>query len=196
MDFVEWTNITIHREYTVSNDEFETAVSCCLKLFFKVFHVSVSITEALSFTKTYTIDDRCVVQCVRDDSIFCCQKWFEYTTISIETCCIEDSIFSAEEVCDSLFKVFMAILSTADETYRRHTIAAFVHSSFSSFDKSWVVSQTKVVICTEVQYLFACNSDFCTLWRTNQTFAFIKACFFNSIELGCEMLLKFVVHDN
>ena len=53
----------------------------------------------------------------------------------------------------------MYILSSADETYRRHTVSTTVHHLLCTFDQAGMVRQSKVVVGTEIQYFLAFNSD-------------------------------------
>ena len=111
------SSVTIHREYTISNDDAEALCLSLLQALLELCHVCVSIAVALCLTKTYTVDDRCVVEGVRDDSILSCEQRLEYTTVSIEASSVEDSILSAEVVSDSLLQLLVNILAAADETY-------------------------------------------------------------------------------
>ena len=116
-NLIEWSGITIHREYTVGNDDTEALSLSLLQALLQLCHVGISIAVALSLAKTHTVDDRCVVQSVRDDSILGSEQRLEYTTISIEASSVEDSILSAEVVSDSLLKLLVHILAAADEAY-------------------------------------------------------------------------------
>ena len=50
--------------------------------------IAVSYTHLFRFAKTYAVDDRSMVQRVRDDGVFFAEKRFEHTSVGIETGCI------------------------------------------------------------------------------------------------------------
>ena len=69
-DFVHLGNISVHREHSIGNDDPVTLSLRNLQLLFEVSHVGVFVSVAYGFTKTNTVNDRSVVQFIRDDGIF------------------------------------------------------------------------------------------------------------------------------
>ena len=77
----------------------------------------------------------------------------------------------------------MRVLSTADETYGSHAVAACVHAVFGRLDEFGVIGQTKVVVRTEVNhFLTAFDSDTGGLRRDDHAFVFIETCLANVSE--------------
>ena len=66
------------------------------ELFFKVFHVCVGITITYCFAEPYAVDDGCVVERVGDDGILVREERFEYASVRIEACGVEDGVLRTE----------------------------------------------------------------------------------------------------
>ena len=154
-NLVHRSNVAVHRENTIGNNNAETLSLCFLQTFLQFFHVSISVTVTFSLAEANTVYNRGMVQCVRDDSVFFVEQCAEYTAVSIETSCVEDSIFCFEVIGNGSFKFLMNVLCSADKTYRRHTEATLVHHFLRAFYKAWVVRQAEIVVSAEVQYLLS-----------------------------------------
>ena len=155
VDLIKRTDVAIHGEDTVGSDDTETLRLRFLQLLLEVGHVSVGIAVTHGFAQTHAVDDRGVVECIGDDRILFGEQRFEQTSVGIKARSIEDGIFRAEEVGDDALELLVGILRTADETYRRHAVAASVHAVFGGLDQFGVVGKTEVVVGTEVDNLLS-----------------------------------------
>ena len=194
-NLVHRSYVTVHREYTVGYNDTEALLLCFFELLLEVCHISSSVTIANSFAQTHTVDNRSVVQSIRDDSVLGAQQRLEYTTISIETSSVEDGVLGAEVVRNSFFELFVNVLCTADEAYRRHTETTAVHSVFCSLNQTGVVRQTEVVVSAEVEHSFATYLDVGALLAFDNTLGFVKAGFADVGQLLLEMFFNFTVHS-
>ena len=141
-NLIQWSHITIHREYTICSNN---AVTLCLRFLqttFQVSHISISVTIAFCLTQTYTIYNRCMIQRIWNNSVFFCKQRFEQTTVSIKTSCIKYSIFCFKIIRNGSFQLFVQILSPTDKAYGRHTEAMCIHCLFGSIDQTLVIWQT------------------------------------------------------
>ena len=176
---------TVHGEYTVSSNQFDSC-ACLVSLFqfsFEVFHVVVFVSESLSFAETYTIDDGSMVEFVTDNSVVSCQDCFEQTAVCIEAGGVQNGVICAQEVGDLLLELFMNILCTADETYGSNTVTSFIVCSLSSVNQSLVVAKAKVVVSTHVDNGSAVfQLYFCALWRYERELTFEKASCFDIFD--------------
>ena len=89
-----------------------------MKATLKVGHISIGIAITLSLTEAYAIDDRGVVQCVRNDGILIGEERLEYTTISVEAGSVEDCVLGLEVVRDGSLEFLVKVLCAANEAYR------------------------------------------------------------------------------
>ena len=120
-----------------------------------------------------------MVQRVRDDGVLLRKERLKDTTVRIKAGCVEDSVLCAEVVGNSLFKGFVDILATADETHRRHTETALVHSALCGLNQARVVRESEVVVGAEVQTLLLGYLNSGTLWRTDYSLGLIKTGLFD-----------------
>jgi hypothetical protein len=140
---------------------------------FQLLHVVVGIAETLRFTQTYAVDDRGMVQGIGNNRIFRAQQSFEQTAVGIETGGIQDRIFHTEELSEFLFKLLVAVLRTADKTYRGHAEAVAVHPRFRGGNQFRMVGQTQVVIGAEVNDMASIrHGDISLLGRRDNAFFF------------------------
>ena len=109
-NLVHRSHVAIHREYTISYDDAETLFLSLLQAALEVGHIGIGVAITLCLTKTYTVNDRSVVECVRDDGILIGEEGFEYTAIGIEASCIEDGVLGLEVVRDGCFELFVEVL--------------------------------------------------------------------------------------
>ena len=84
VDLIERTNIAVHREHTVGRNDTETLCLCLLELCLEIRHVAIRITIAHRLTETHAIDDRRMVEGIRDDRILLRQQRFKQTTVRIK----------------------------------------------------------------------------------------------------------------
>ena len=187
--------IAVHREYAVSTDDAETLCLCFLQTLLEFFHIGIGVTISLGLAETYTVDDRGVVECIRDDSVLVGQERSEQTSVSVEACSIQDGIFGLEIVRDSSLQLFVNVLGSADEANRRHAESATVHHFLGTLDKAWVIRQAKIVVGAEVEHLFALNLNGSLLWAFDDTLFFVETCLFEIFQCCAEMILDFSVHD-
>ena len=68
-DLIQLRNRPIHAERTVGHNDPAPRPLCRLQLGFEVGHRIVLVAETLRLTKPYPIDNRCMIQLVRDDRI-------------------------------------------------------------------------------------------------------------------------------
>ena len=173
---------TVHGEYAVGSNQFDSCASfvSLFELRLEVCHVVVFVTESLCFAQTNTVDDGSMVELIADNCVFRSQDGLEETAVCIEAGGVEDGVIGAEEAGDLLLKLFVDILSTADETNGSNAVASLIVGSLSSVDQSLVVAQTEVVVCTHIDYGSAVlELNLCALWRYDRNLAFEKACCFN-----------------
>lgn len=90
---------------------------CFFQMCFQFLYIVVGIAIAFSFVQMYIINNRCVVQCVGDNGVFCIQQCFKQFIVSIKVGRVENCIFYFQECCQFLFKFFMVVLSVVNKMY-------------------------------------------------------------------------------
>ena len=152
VDLIERTYVSIHGEDTVGCDDTEPLCLSLLEFGFEVRHVTVRITVAHSLAQTHAVDDRGMVEGIRDDRILFGEQRFEQTAVGIEASGIEDGIFGSEEIRDDTLEFFVGVLCTTNETHRCHTVTTCIHAVLGCLDEFRVVRQAEVVVGTEVDH--------------------------------------------
>ncbi|MPM29646.1 hypothetical protein SDC9_76186 [bioreactor metagenome] len=100
-DFFQYCDITVHAENTIGSNHYEAAAffSCFFQTTFQTFsilsgcriqflniaHVAVFVCPALSFAKTYPIDDGSMIQSVADNGVVFAKQWFKNGPIGVKT---------------------------------------------------------------------------------------------------------------
>ena len=152
-------------------------------MFLQLCHIHMFVSESFRLIKSYSINNWGVIESVTDDCIFRSKDSFEETSVGIESTWEKDTILNFIIVSDNLFQFFMDILGAANKPYRTHSKSVSIESFFGSFDESGMIGKSKIIISTEVQYLFAISSNKRRLrWRNNSLF-FISAWLFNRLDL-------------
>ena len=195
-DLVHRSHVAVHREDTVGHDDAEALRLSLLQTLLQLGHIGVGIAVALRLAQTHAIDDRSVVQRVRNDSVLLGQQGLEHTAVSVETSCIEDRVLGAKVLSNSCFELLVNILCAANKTHRRHTETVRVHRFFRRLDQARIVRKAQIVVGAEVQYLLVGHGDLGTLRRCDDALRFIKTRLANLGEGLLKMLFDFTVHSS
>ena len=196
VDLIQRTDITVHREDTIGSDDTEALCLRFLELLLEIRHVTVGITVTHRLAKTHTVDDRRMVERIRDNRILFRQQWFKKSSVRIKTSGIKDRVFRSEEIGDDAFKFLVGVLRAADKTHRSHTITARIHTGFRRLDKLFVISESKVVVRTEVDDFLSAFYGYAGRLRSNDhALVLIKSCFANLIQRFLQVLLKILIHS-
>jgi hypothetical protein len=83
-DLVQRRKVTVHREDAVGDNEPAPGAAGGLKLHLEVCHVPVEIAQAFCFAQPNAVDDRRVVERVRDDHVLCAEQHLEHAAIGVE----------------------------------------------------------------------------------------------------------------
>ena len=83
-DLVHRSHVAVHREHTIGADDAETLGLSLLQALLQLFHVGVGVAVALCLAQTHAVDDRSVVECVRDDCVLVGEERAEQAAVGIE----------------------------------------------------------------------------------------------------------------
>ena len=84
-DLRKLSQVALHREYTINNDELNGIVRKILENTLEVFHIVVLIVKLCSKRETTTINDRCVVAVITDDIIVSSYNHCQHALVYRET---------------------------------------------------------------------------------------------------------------
>ena len=74
------------------------------------FHILVFVSELFSFAQPYSVNYRCMVQLITQDSVIWGQQYLKKACIGIKTTDVKNGILSVVKFCDFMLKVFMNVL--------------------------------------------------------------------------------------
>ena len=83
-DFVKLGIVPVHAEHTVGGDHPCFRTGGFFKTFFQGLHVSMGITEPGRLAQTDAVDNRGMIQGIRDYRVFFAEQCFKKTGIGIE----------------------------------------------------------------------------------------------------------------
>ena len=164
----------VHRENAIGGDQHVASASFArfFQTRFQLLHIVVGIAETLRFTQAHAVDDRRMVQRIRDNSVFRPQQRFKQAAVGIKARGVENRVFHTEEIRQFFLKLLMRVLGTADEAHRGHPEAVAVHAGFRRGDQFRVVRQAQIVVGAEVNDVAVADGDVRLLSRSNDTFFF------------------------
>jgi hypothetical protein len=98
-DLVELGDGAVHREGAVGDDDLVALAGFGggLQLDFQVGHVVVGVAVARGLAQADAVDDRGVVQGVRDDGVVLVEQRLEHAAVGVEGRRVQDRVFGAEE---------------------------------------------------------------------------------------------------
>ena len=194
-DFLHRGHVAVHREHTIGADQAETLCLSLLQAFLQFGHVGVGIAVTLGLAQAHAVDDRCVVEGIRDDGILFVENRTEKTTVGIEAGRIENGVFGVEIFRDGFLQLLVDVLGTADEAHRRHAEAALVHHVLGTFNQTAVVGQAEVVVGAEVQHFFPLHLDGGALGTLDNSFFLVKPGTLQFVKSVAQVFFHFSVHN-
>ena len=184
VDLIKRSDVTVHGEDTISDDDSEAAVLSILELLLENLHVHVLVPHSARFAKSDSINDTCVVELVRDDSILWGEAGLEEASVGVEATWVQNRIIKLVEVRDATLEILMDVLGTANEPYRGHAETVSSQSVFGGLDDSRMVRESQVVIGTEVEDALTVGFDLHILSTGNHSFGLVGTHFLHAIKLG------------
>mmetsp|Transcript_15771 Transcript_15771/g.61620 ORF Transcript_15771/g.61620 Transcript_15771/m.61620 type:complete len:316 (-) Transcript_15771:157-1104(-) len=153
-DRVERRHVAVHREDAVRGHHlYARAVRVrLLQLGLEVGEVHVLVAVALGLAEAHAVDDRRVVQLVRQDRVFRRQQGLEEACVGVEAAGIENAVLLAVEARHLSLQLLVDVLRAADEAHRAEAIAARVQRLLGSRLQPLVVRQAQVVVGAEVEH--------------------------------------------
>ena len=193
-DLVQRSGIAVHREDPVGADHAEALRLRTFEAILQRLHVGIGVAVTHRLREPHAVDDRGVVQRIRDDGVLLREERFENAAVGVEAGGVENRVLRAEIIGDRTFQLLVNILAAADEPHRRHAETPFVHGPFGRFDQAFVVRKTQIVVGAEIQHGAARDFDLGTLRRGDHPFGLIQSRRLDISEFPLEIFLDFPVH--
>ena len=102
---------------------------------FEVLHVEMLVPVAFGLAEANPVDDRSVVQRIRNHCVLVSCQAFEEAPIRIKAAWIENRILCPVEVAQFLLQVLVDILGPADKSHWSHSASTNIHYFLSCFDR-------------------------------------------------------------
>ena len=193
-DLVQRSGVAVHREDPVGADHAEALRLRTFEAILQRLHVGIGVAVAHRLREPHAVDDRGVVQRIRDDGVLLREERLENAAVGVEAGSVENRVLRAEIIGDRTFQLLVNILAAADEPHRRHAETPLVHGPFGRFDQAFVVRKTQIVVGAEIQHGAARDFDLGTLRRGDHPFGLIQSRRLDISEFPLEIFLDFPVH--
>src|SRR5690606_21333972 len=100
----------------------------------------------------HAVDDRSMVQFVRDDRVLFSEQWFKDAAIGIKGSGIQNGIFHSQKGGKLLLQLFVDLLGATDKAYAAHTIPPLIKGALRSFPYAGMGREAQIVVGTEIQH--------------------------------------------
>lgn len=184
VDLVKRSDVAIHREHTIGDNDTKTAVLGLLEHLLKNLHVEMLVAKTACLAKTDSVNNASMVQLVRDNGIFGGQRRLEEASIRVEATRVKDSIVELVEVSNFTFEFLVDVLRATDEANGRHSEAMSVHDVLSSLDNSGMVGESEVIVGAEVDHTLSVGVDNHILGTRDHTLRLVSACLLHHVDLS------------
>jgi hypothetical protein len=160
----------------------------------ELVHVAVGVALALGPAEADPVDDRGVVERVRDDHVGIVEERLEETAVGVEAGCVEHRVVHAEERGDGRLEIFVDGLGAADEAHAREPQAPAGEALLRGPHQGRVVGEPEVVVGAEVEDLMAAHRDVGALRTLDDPLALPEPGLADGIELAAQPRLDRSVH--
>jgi len=140
----------------------------------ELVHVAVRVTESLGLAQPDAVDDRRVVELVRDDRVLVVEQRLEEAAVGVEAGAEENRVVGAEKRREPLFELAVERLRSADEAHRRHPVAPAVEGLVRGLDHRRMARKAEVVVGAQVQELASIDADVRALRRAHHMLGLVE----------------------
>src|SRR6201987_101077 len=119
----------------------------------QLIHVAVRVAQPLRLAEADPVDDRRVVELIRDDRVLLGEQRLEEAAVGVEARAEENRVVGAQELREPLLELAVERLCPADEADRGHAVAPAVERVASGCHDRGMVREPEVVVRAEVEQL-------------------------------------------
>uniref|UniRef100_A0A831TD92 Sodium:proton antiporter n=1 Tax=Thermorudis peleae TaxID=1382356 RepID=A0A831TD92_9BACT len=160
-DVLQPGDIAVHRKRAVGgDDDVARAVGPGLfELGLQIVHVGGGEAIAFGLAQPHPVDDRGMVQGVRDDRVLRPEQRFEDAAVGVEGGGEQDGVLEAQIVGGGPLQLLVNLQCAADEADRGRARAPFFLGLDAGLGDALVASKTQIVVGTEVQDVASADLD-------------------------------------
>ena len=169
----------VHRKRAVGGDDQRARafVARGLQFGFQIVHVARGKAIALGLAQPYAVDDRGVVQRIRNDGVVLAEQRFEHAAVGVEASGEQDAVFVAQIFRNRPFQLLVDHLRAADEAHARQPAAPFARGLGRRLGDARIARKPEIIVGAEIESgfqraTFAHDPDVGPLGRGDDTFGF------------------------
>ena len=188
-------DVPVHREDAVGRDHPRVGAGRLAEARVELVEIAVRVAQPCCLAEPDPVDDRGMVERVRDDGVVGPEQRLEQAPVGVEAGAEEDRVLGAEERRQPLLELLVQRLCAADEPHRGHPEAPALERVARSLDHGRMVGETEVVVGAEVEQApHPLHLDVRRLRRLEDELALVEPCLPQLVELLDELLLQRSVH--
>src|SRR5690606_13498388 len=130
----------------VGHDEAESGVDRLAQAQLEVGGVIVAVAEPPRLAQADAVDDRRMVQLVREDGVLGSEQGLEDSAVRVPAAGIEDGVLGSEELREPPLELPMNVLGAADEPDAGHAVAPLVEPGMGGLADLGMLRETEVVV--------------------------------------------------
>ena len=154
-------DIPVHGKHTVGNDEHLVVIRAALFQYaLQVLHIAVAKHRFLGFGKTATVNNRGMVEFIRNDEIAFIHCRLDSSGIAVKSRLIDNNGFLFLELGKQFFQFFMQQQVTVDGTHRAGTDAVFANRFDGGLFQAWMIGKAQIVVGRKVDHFFTVDHAF------------------------------------
>ena len=172
-----------HREHTVGHHHFVARVFRGFERTPQIAHVAILESLLPRFRQTHAVDDRRVIELVRDDRVLLEDDRLKQTLVRVPARAVQDRILGAEKFGDALLELTVNRLRAADEAHRGEPVSVVALRFLRGFNDRRVIGESEVVVGGEHDHLpFSLDFHHRALRRFQRQLALQRARFRHFLE--------------
>ena len=144
-------DVAVHREHAVGCDHPGMRAGRLDEPRLELAEVAVRVPESRGLAEPDPVDDRRVVEGVRDDGIIWSEQRLEEPAVRVEARAEQDRVVGAEKRRQPFLELLVQRLCPADEPHRRHSESPALERVAGRLDDRRVVGEPEIVVGAKVQ---------------------------------------------
>ena len=190
---VELRNRAIHRKHAVGDDQRVALAgrSGGLQLRFQIRHVVVLVAVARRLAQPDAVDDRCMIQRIRDDRVLLVEQRLEHAAIGIECRRIQNRVFHSEKIRQRALQLLVDGLRAANEAHRRQPVTVLLGRRDRCLHRGFVARQAQIVVGAQIDQAAAVVAHhFGALARRQHPLRLVQALLAQTVEFCVQVIDK------
>ena len=190
-NFPQISQIAVHRKHTIRRNHHKPRATrpCRLYLALQIRHIAVLKPKPPRFAQPDAVNDRGMVQAVRNNRILLTQQRLKQPAIGVKTGGKQNGILHPEKPRQARLQSPVQILRAANEPDRGHAIAMARHRRLCCRHQSRIIGQPQIIVGAESQHPPPANGDMRPLCTLDQAFTLHQPIGLN-LGQGCTHMVQ------